>query len=172
LFSAYLAEVNSGYGPNPNASRQKNKLQTDFVGDAVRFRVGRRKLLWFRVDGQWKLINERHFCGMFLALRAGISGFYCVDSGQSSTGKQWRCAMTQKPRLRVIPIIITLAATLILSVGSFYGCSRTFMAAGQAKLSTFFFWSFFVCAGACVVSLIWLLVTVVINFFRQRTEGQ
>lgn len=80
--------------------------------------------------------------------------------------------MTQKPQLRVIPIVITLAVTLVLSVGSFYGCSRTFMAAGRAKLSTFFFCSFFVCAGTCVVSLIWLLVTVVVNFFRERTEGQ
>jgi len=80
--------------------------------------------------------------------------------------------MTQKPRLRVLPIIITLAALLILSVGSFYGCSRTLMAAGQQKLSNFFFWSFIVCAGGCVVSLIWLLVTIVLNFFRGRTEGQ
>jgi hypothetical protein len=80
--------------------------------------------------------------------------------------------MTQKPRLRVLPIIITLAAMLILSVGSFYGCSRTFMGAGQEKLSGFFFWSFIVCAGGCVVSLIWLLVTIVLNFFRARKEGQ
>jgi len=79
--------VNSGYGPNPRASRQESKLQTDFVGDVVRFRVGRRKLFWFRVhsDFERKLINERHICGMFLALRAGVFGFHRVDSSQSST---------------------------------------------------------------------------------------
>ena len=80
--------------------------------------------------------------------------------------------MTQKPRLRVLPIIITLAALLILSVGSFYGCSRTFMAARHEKLSVFFFWSFLACAAGCVVSLIWLLVTIVLNFFRGPAEGE
>ena len=80
--------------------------------------------------------------------------------------------MNEKPRLRVIPILITVAATLILSVGSFYGCSRTFMIGSKAKLNTFFFWSFVVCAVACVVSLIWLLVTIVINFLRRRRAGQ
>jgi len=80
--------------------------------------------------------------------------------------------MTERKRLQVIPILITLAATALLSVGSFYGCSRTFMVGGQAKLNNFFFCSFFVCAVACAVSLIWLLVTIVLNFFRRRTEGQ
>jgi heme/copper-type cytochrome/quinol oxidase subunit 2 len=72
----------------------------------------------------------------------------------------------------VFPILITLAATLILSVGSFYGCSRTFMIGSEAKLNAFFFWSFVVCAVGCVVSLVWLLVTIVLNFFRRRTEGR
>jgi len=80
--------------------------------------------------------------------------------------------MTEKRRLRVIPILITLAATLVLSVGSFYGCSRTFMINSEAKLNAFFFWSFVVCAVGCVVSLVWLLVTIVLNYFRGRTEGQ
>jgi cation transporter-like permease len=80
--------------------------------------------------------------------------------------------VTEKRRLRVVPILITLAATLILAVGSFYGCSRTYMVGGgQAKLNSFFFCSFLVCAVACVVSLIWLLVTIVINFFRRGNEG-
>ncbi len=80
--------------------------------------------------------------------------------------------MNEKPRLRVIPILITVAATLILSVGSFYGCSRTFMIGSKAKANAFFFWSFVVCAVACVVSLIWLLVTIAINFLRRRRAGQ
>jgi uncharacterized membrane protein len=80
--------------------------------------------------------------------------------------------MTEKPRLRVIPILITLAAALILSVGSFYGCSRTFMVSNATKLNVFFFWSFVACAASCVVSLIWLLVTIVLNFIRSRSEGQ
>jgi hypothetical protein len=80
--------------------------------------------------------------------------------------------MTEKRRLRVIPILITLAATSFLTVGSFYGCSRTFMVGGQAKLNNFFFCSFLVCAVACVVSLIWLLVTIVINLLRRGKEDQ
>jgi hypothetical protein len=79
--------------------------------------------------------------------------------------------MTEKRRLRVVPILVTVAATLILSVGSFYGCSRTFTVGSEAKLNAFFFWSFVVCAVACVVSLIWLLLAVVLNFFRGRRRG-
>jgi hypothetical protein len=29
-----------------------------------------------------------------------------------------------------------------------------------------------VCAVGCVVSLVWLLVTIVLNFFRHRSESQ
>lgn len=80
--------------------------------------------------------------------------------------------MVEKRRLRVVPILITVAATLILALGSFYGCSRTFMINSDAKLNAFFFWSFVVCAVGCVISLVWLLVTIVLNFFRHRSESQ
>jgi hypothetical protein len=33
-------------------------------------------------------------------------------------------------------------------------------------------WSFVACAAGCVISLVWLLVTIVLNFFRHRSEGQ
>jgi hypothetical protein len=80
--------------------------------------------------------------------------------------------MTARKRLRIVPILITTAATLILSVRSFYGCGRTFNMSGGSALNTFFFYSFVVCAVAFLTSLIWLVVTIVINFFRLRTEGQ
>ncbi len=80
--------------------------------------------------------------------------------------------MTESKRLRIVPILITMAATLILSVGSFYGCGRTFNMSGGSALNTFFFYSFVVCAMAFLASLAWLVVTIVINFLRRRTEGQ
>jgi hypothetical protein len=78
--------------------------------------------------------------------------------------------MTERKRLRIVPILITMAATLILSVGSFYGCGRTFNMSGGSPLNTFFFDSFV--AVAFLASLIWLVVTIVINFFRRMKEGQ
>ena len=80
--------------------------------------------------------------------------------------------MTERKRLRIVPILITLAATLSLSVGSFYGCGRTFMMAGASTLNSFFFWSFFVFAVAFVASLVWLVVSIVLNFLRRMREGQ
>jgi len=80
--------------------------------------------------------------------------------------------MTERKRLRIVPILITMAATLILSVTSFYGCGRTFNMSGGSGLNTFFFYSFLVCAMAFLASLAWLVVTIVINFLRRRTEGQ
>ena len=80
--------------------------------------------------------------------------------------------MTESKRLRVAPILITMAATLILSVGSFYGCGRTFSMGGSSALNTFFFWSFAVCAVSFLISVIWLILTVVRNFLRRGTEGQ
>jgi hypothetical protein len=80
--------------------------------------------------------------------------------------------MTERNRLRIIPILITIAATLILSVGSFYACGRTFNMSGGSRLNAFFLYSFFVCAVAFLVSLVWLLVVVVINLFRRSGEGQ
>jgi hypothetical protein len=76
--------------------------------------------------------------------------------------------MSEQKRLRVVPILITLAATLILSVGSFYGCARTFSVGGETRLNAFFFCSFIVCAVSCVISMIWLLVTLVRNFLKRR----
>jgi hypothetical protein len=76
--------------------------------------------------------------------------------------------MPEPKRLRIIPILITLAATLGLSVGSFYGCARTFSVGGETRLNAFFFWSFMICAVGCVISLIWLLVTLARNFLRRR----
>ena len=46
--------------------------------------------------------------------------------------------MAEKRRLRMVPILIAVAATLILALGSFYGCSRTFMINSDAKLNAFF----------------------------------
>ena len=80
--------------------------------------------------------------------------------------------MTERKRLKIIPILITMAATLILSVGSFYACGRTFNMSGGSRLNTFFFYSFVACAVAFLVSLIWLLVTIVVNFFRRNGERQ
>jgi hypothetical protein len=80
--------------------------------------------------------------------------------------------MTGTKRLRLAPILITLAASLILSIGSFYGCSRTFMNGRANHLNLLFFYSFLVCALACAGSMIWLLVTIVLNFVRRSREGQ
>jgi hypothetical protein len=80
--------------------------------------------------------------------------------------------VTERKRLAIVPILITVVATLILSVGSFYGCARTFNMSGGSTLNTFFFYSFVVCAVAFLVSLIWLVVTIGVNFFRRSTEGQ
>ena len=80
--------------------------------------------------------------------------------------------MTVNKRLRLAPILITLAASLILSIGSFYGCSRTFMNDRANHLNLLFFYSFLVCALACLGSIIWLLVTIVLNFVRRSREGQ
>ena len=43
---------------------------------------------------------------------------------------------------------------------------------GTSSPNEFFAWSFVVFAVAFLVSLIWLIVTMVINFFRRGTEGQ
>jgi hypothetical protein len=73
----------------------------------------------------------------------------------------------QKRRLPVKPILITIAATLFLSVGSFYGCSRTFMSPGKEHLNAIYIWSFAIFAVMCAVSVIWLLVVLAMNLYRR-----
>ena len=80
--------------------------------------------------------------------------------------------MTERKRLPIVPILITIVLTLVLSAGSFYGCARTYGTGGTSSPNGFFAWSFVVFAVAFLVSLIWLIVTIVINFFRRGTEGQ
>ena len=79
--------------------------------------------------------------------------------------------MTAPKRLRLLPIVITMVVALILAIGSFYGCSQTFMNAHQNKLNGTFFWSFLVCAGCFLGSIIWLLVTLVLNYIRRAKDG-
>ncbi len=79
--------------------------------------------------------------------------------------------MTERKRLRIIPILITMAVALLLAIGSFYGCSRTFMHGSQDRLSMIFFWSFFFCAGCFLGSIIWLLVTLALNYFGRLKDG-
>jgi len=80
--------------------------------------------------------------------------------------------VTERKRLPILPILITIVATLVLSAGSFYGCARTYGTGGTSSPNGFFAWSFVVFAVAFLVSLIWLIVTIVINFFRRGMEGQ
>jgi len=80
--------------------------------------------------------------------------------------------VTERKRLRLIPIVITMVVALILAIGSFYGCSRTFMHGSQDRLSMIFFWSFLFCAGCFLGSIVWLLVTLVLNYIRRPKDGQ
>jgi len=80
--------------------------------------------------------------------------------------------VTERKRLPIVPILITIVATLVLSAGSFYGCARTYGTGGTSSPNGFFAWSFVVFAVAFLVSLVWLIVTIMINFFRRGTEGQ
>jgi hypothetical protein len=79
--------------------------------------------------------------------------------------------MTEPKRLRIVPIVITMVAALMLAMGSFYGCDRTFMSHRWQKLNTIFLWSFVVCAGSFLGSIIWLLVTLVLNYIRRAKDG-
>ena len=80
--------------------------------------------------------------------------------------------MTKRKRLPIVPILITIVATLVLSAGSFYGCARTYSMGGTSSPNEFLAWSFVVFAVAFLVSLIWLIVTMVINFLRRGRQGQ
>jgi hypothetical protein len=79
--------------------------------------------------------------------------------------------MTERKRLRVLPIVITLVVALILAIGSFYGCSHTsFMHGSQDRLSTIFLVSFLFCAGCFLGSIVWLLVALVLNYIRRPKD--
>jgi len=80
--------------------------------------------------------------------------------------------VTKRKRLPIVPILITIVATLVLSAGSFYGCARTYSMGGTSSPNEFFAWSFVVFAVAFLGSLIWLIVTMVINFLRRGRQGQ
>lgn len=78
--------------------------------------------------------------------------------------------MTERRRHRILPILVSMVVALILAIGSFYGCSRMFMNGSSQKLNLIFFWSFLVCAGCFLMSMIWLLVTLVLNYIRASKE--
>jgi heme/copper-type cytochrome/quinol oxidase subunit 2 len=73
-------------------------------------------------------------------------------------------------RKRLLPIAITVAATFVLTVGSFFGCAHNFMSP-KSTLAMICFWSFFVFGAACVVSFIWLLVAIVMNIVAKRRRS-
>jgi hypothetical protein len=79
--------------------------------------------------------------------------------------------MIEKKRLRLLPIGLTMAASLLLTVGSFFGCAKNFMGP-QTVLSQFCFFGFFVFGVSFVVAAIWLLVAIVLNFFRTKGDSQ
>jgi hypothetical protein len=60
---------------------------------------------------------------------------------------------------------------LVLGMGSFYGCDRTFMSHLWQKLNGIFFWSFLVFAGCFLGSILWLLVALVLNYIRRPKDG-
>jgi hypothetical protein len=66
--------------------------------------------------------------------------------------------MTQRVRPRAFPILMASVTTFLLTIGSFYGCSRTFDMEKSSRLNFFFFWSFIVCAAGFAVTVIWAIV--------------
>jgi hypothetical protein len=169
--------ISNGNKYRTTESAQEAKLQAGFIDNPVLFFVRRWQLLRLSNDSklQPQRADQRRLRSRILRLFAGLSGFGFVARGQSnppSSQASGEHTMTERKRLRIVPILITMAATLILSVGSFYGCGRTFNMSGGSALNTFFFYSFVVCAMAFLASLAWLVVTIVINFLRRRTEGQ
>jgi len=79
--------------------------------------------------------------------------------------------MTEPKRLRVLPIVITMVVAVVLGMGSFYGCDRTFMSHRWQKLNVIFLWSFLVCAVCFLASILWLLVVLVLNYIRRPKDG-
>lgn len=81
--------------------------------------------------------------------------------------------MSERNRPSFVPVLITLAASFVLSVGSFYGCDRTLTPGGVSQLNKFFFWSFAVCAACFAGALGWLAVSVVLNeAIREKSEDE
>jgi hypothetical protein len=72
-------------------------------------------------------------------------------------------------RKRLLPIVITVAATFVLTIGSFFGCANNFLSP-KSTFATICFFSFFVFGAGCVVSFIWLLVAIVMNIVREKKE--
>jgi len=158
------------------ASAKEIKIQANLVDAALFVFVGGRKLLRISVEFQHKqqLAGRQDFCAGISDLRAGVSGFNRVAGDQSGTRRdkgQRGNAMTEPKRLRVIPIVITMVVALVLGMGSFYGCDRTFMSHRWQRLNVIFFWSFLVFAVCFLGSLVWLLVVLVLNYIRRPKDG-
>ena len=45
--------------------------------------------------------------------------------------------MTEAKRKKLLPILITMALSVVLGVGSFFGCASTFMRSGKDNLANF-----------------------------------
>jgi hypothetical protein len=72
-------------------------------------------------------------------------------------------AQTPTRRLAYRPILVTLAATLVLGGGSIYGC---FHGSSQDS-ATVFFAMFVLCAAAFAGALLWLVVALIVNAVRR-----
>jgi hypothetical protein len=80
--------------------------------------------------------------------------------------------MTQRVRPRAFPILMASVATFLLTLGSFYGCSRTFDMEKSSRLNTFFFWSFIVCAAGFAGTVIWALVAYMLELSFDTKEDE
>lgn len=75
-------------------------------------------------------------------------------------------------RLQYRPILITLAAALVLSGGSFYGCAKAFrFNQSDSFWVNFFLISFFVCVAVFAGALVWLVVAFVVHLIRKSREN-
>ena len=63
------------------------------------------------------------------------------------------------------PVLLTILCSFLLGAGSCFGFLTTLNFNRSVPINGVF-------AVAFPVSLIWLIVTIVINFFRRGTEGQ
>jgi len=157
------------------ASSSKIKLQADFIDDALFIFVGGRKLLRvFAHHEHARRIIEHYFRNWIFDLCPGFCRRTSLAGDQSGARRhkeQQGNAMTERKRLRIIPIVITMVVALVLAMGSFYGCDRTFMSHRWQKLNVIFFWSFLVFAGCFLGSIIWLLVSLVLNYIRRPKDG-
>ena len=79
--------------------------------------------------------------------------------------------MARKKLIRLLPILVTLLAMAVLTVGSFYGCASNFLNR-PTRFAQICFYAFFVFATGFMVAIIWLLVAIVLNLSRRKDDGQ